>query len=92
MRIEYQGFKNYEMLFSTSLQKQYIEAWKSMDLRADISIEPTIEGALDLARRIGDQVNGMQTLVTGSLHLVGSALSLLQSNTPYIPYTPRNIQ
>lgn len=77
MRIEYPGFKNYKMLFPTNLQKQYILAWKSMDPRANISIEPTIEDAMDLARRIGDQVNGMQTLVTGSLHLVGNALSLL---------------
>ena len=58
-----------------------------MDPGANISIEPTIEGALNLARRVGDQDNGMQALVTGSLHLVGSALSLLQPNTPNIPHT-----
>ena len=30
-----------------------------------------------LAKRIGDQEGGMQTLVTGSLYLVGGALNIL---------------
>ena len=36
-----------------------------------------IEEALSLARKIGEQNHGMQTLITGSLHLVGGALNLL---------------
>lgn len=80
--INVQSLKNDETLFPPSLRNQYIEAWKSIDPSASISFEPTIEGALNLARRVGNQRNGMQTLVTGSLHLVGSALSLLQPNIP----------
>lgn len=51
---------------------------KNIDAKATISLERTIEGALNLARRIGDRDNGMQTLITGSLHLVGGALCLLE--------------
>jgi folylpolyglutamate synthase len=60
----------------------YAGVWEKVDRVAEISFEPTIEGALMLAKRIGEQVNGMQTLVTGSLHLVGNALSLLKPSGP----------
>jgi folylpolyglutamate synthase len=63
-------------------QKIYAEVWKRIDPKAKIAIEPTIEGALKLAKSIGDQGNGMQTLVTGSLHLVGGALCLLEPSSP----------
>ncbi len=69
------------MAFSLDVQKDYAEAWKNIDPNVEISIEPTIEGALNLARRIGHRNNGMQTLVTGSLYLVGGALSLLEPET-----------
>lgn len=62
------------------IQMDYTEVWRKIDPEAEISIEPTIEGALNLARRIGLQHDGMQTLVTGSLHLVGAALHLLESD------------
>ena len=39
--------------------------------------EATIEGALNLAKRISDGDNAMEALVTGSQHLVGGALFLL---------------
>ena len=62
------------------MESEYITAWKSVDSLVDITVEPTIEGALNLACKIGDQGNGMQTLITGSLYLVGGALSILQPN------------
>ncbi|KAL8856796.1 MAG: hypothetical protein Q9178_006633 [Gyalolechia marmorata] len=68
------------------LQKKYIEAYRTIDPDARISIVPTIEGALNLAREIGSRDNGMQTLVTGSLYLLGGALRLLEKNTKEIPY------
>ena len=55
-----------------------MQAWKSVDDHATIHIEPTIEEALHLAKKIGDQNNGMQTLITGSLYLVGGALLFLE--------------
>ena len=68
------------------MESEYTKAWKSVDPLVDIVVEPTIEGALNLARKIGDQGNGMQTLVTGSLYLVGGALSILQPNNQGITY------
>ena len=53
--------------------------WKELDSTATIIIERTIEGALDRAKEIGKTEGGMQTLVTGSLHLVSGALYLLKS-------------
>lgn len=41
-------------------------------------VEPTIEGALELAKKIDDQGNGMQTLIPGSLYPVGGALHFLE--------------
>lgn len=78
--------KTPEQPFSLDLQKDYIEAYRSIDPDARISIEPTIEGALNLAREIGSRDNGMQTLVTGSLYLIGGALRLLEKNTEEMPY------
>ena len=40
----------------------------------------TINNALEVARRIGGLSNGMQALVTRSLHLVGGVLRLLELN------------
>ncbi|MCJ1264916.1 hypothetical protein MMC22_004791 [Lobaria immixta] len=73
-----------QLAFSPELQETYVKAWKSIDPDVGgISIESTIEGTLNLARKLGDQdSNGMQTLITGSLYLVGGALSFLQPNPP----------
>ncbi|KAF3391271.1 hypothetical protein F1880_007783 [Penicillium rolfsii] len=56
----------------------YSEIWKEIHPHAIVSTEPTIEGAIRLAERISVQQGGMQAFVTGSLHLVGGALSLLR--------------
>jgi folylpolyglutamate synthase len=72
--------RNLKNRFSAEVQERYAEAWKKFDPTATISREQTIEGALHLAREIGDQNKGMQALVTGSLHLVSGALYLLESD------------
>jgi folylpolyglutamate synthase len=56
----------------------YAEIWKRAQPDSTISFEPTIQGALEMARKIGKDHGSIQTLVTGSQHLVGPALSLLQ--------------
>jgi len=63
----------------------YTKVWKDFDPKAEVSLERTIEGALKLAREISDRDNGMQTLVTGSLHIVSGALRLLEQDTPNVP-------
>jgi folylpolyglutamate synthase len=56
----------------------YSSLWKEFHPGATVSIEPTIEQAIRLAERISVQHGGMEAFVTGSLHLVGGALSLLR--------------
>ena len=74
--------RNLNNRFSPETQERYAQAWKNMDHRATISRERTIEGALHRAKEIGDQNDGMQTLITGSLHLVSGALYLLEPDHP----------
>ncbi|RPB21264.1 folylpolyglutamate synthase [Terfezia boudieri ATCC MYA-4762] len=56
----------------------YCDIWRKIDPEAVIVSEPAIEGALKFARKIGEEKGGMETLITGSLHLVGGALNILQ--------------
>lgn len=60
------------------IQRQYTQAWREHQPDAKVSVELTVEGALRLARA-ADRGTGIQTLITGSLYLVGSALRLLES-------------
>ncbi len=70
--------RNLKNRFSPEVQERYAKVWKNIDHKAMVSRERTIEGALHRAKEIGDQNDGMQTLVTGSLHLVSGALYLLE--------------
>jgi folylpolyglutamate synthase len=60
----------------------YAEIWKRAQPDSNILFEPTIRGALETARKLSKDYGTMQTLVTGSLFLVGGALSLLQTANP----------
>ncbi|KAH8586475.1 folylpolyglutamate synthase [Bisporella sp. PMI_857] len=71
--------RNLTKSFSAEIQRGYAETWRNLDPKATVLCERTIQDALDRAREIGDQNNGMQALVTGSLHLVSGALCLLES-------------
>jgi folylpolyglutamate synthase len=68
--------------FVPEVQERYAETWKNLDPKARISSERTIEEALDRAREIGNTTNGIQALITGSLHLVSGALCLLEPDGP----------
>lgn len=59
------------------MQERYIAAWKSIFPETETAFESTVEGALNLAKSL-DQGLGTQTLVTGSLYLVGAALRILE--------------
>ncbi|KAF7181984.1 hypothetical protein CNMCM7691_001372 [Aspergillus felis] len=67
---------------SEPLLHLYASVWKELDPQAMVTTTPTIEGALRLAREIGVREDGMQVLVTGSLHMVGGALSVLRPSSP----------
>jgi folylpolyglutamate synthase len=63
-------------------QKAFGETWERFHHSSRISYEPNIQKALDSARKIGTEAKGMQTLVTGSQHLVGAALFSLNNYAP----------
>lgn len=56
----------------------YSSLWKEFHPDATVSTEPTIEQAIRRAEQISHQEGAMEAFVTGSLHLVGGALSLLR--------------
>ena len=66
--------------FPAEVQQQYMHAWREYQPDGQVAVEPTVEGALNLART-ADCGQGVQTLITGSLYLVGSALRLLEPST-----------
>ncbi|KAF2431063.1 putative tetrahydrofolylpolyglutamate synthase [Tothia fuscella] len=63
---------------STALALQEIsEIWLARHPRSKILFATDVPQALALAKEVGEIDGGMQTLVTGSLHLVGAALFCL---------------
>jgi hypothetical protein len=54
--------------------------WKGLHPNSKVFFEPTIRGALQKVKEIGKGHGSVQTLVTGSLYLVGGALSFLESS------------
>ncbi|KAK1777986.1 Mur ligase [Copromyces sp. CBS 386.78] len=63
-------------------QRVFAERWSTLDPSANVMLIPTIEEAINKARNLvedpteGDQK--VQALITGSLHLVGGALGILE--------------
>lgn len=68
---------------SILVRKKYEEIWKKYDPHSKVHMASTIEEALELAQGIGEGNEGMQTFITGSLYLVGIALSLLEKDIIY---------
>lgn len=79
-----------------AVQYRFAEKWASIDPGAEVVVLPAIEGALEYARIVGDaaasaaaddydglgdrQGGKVQVYVTGSLHLVGGALAILEKS------------
>ncbi|KAM0217914.1 hypothetical protein ACHAPA_001214 [Fusarium lateritium] len=64
-----------------TVQQRFAEKWTSLDPNATVKVMPTIEQSIDYARHVGDDLpegETVQALVTGSLHLVGGALGILE--------------
>ncbi|OHE91585.1 folylpolyglutamate synthase [Colletotrichum orchidophilum] len=64
-----------------TVQRQFAERWSKLDPHADVRVIPTIEEALNHVRGVSEGVaegESVQALVTGSLHLVGGALGILE--------------
>jgi folylpolyglutamate synthase len=64
-----------------TVQRQFAEKWKLLDPNASVMVVPTIEEAIGYVRNLGmvlregEKVKGF---ITGSLHLVGGALGILE--------------
>ncbi|KAF2020342.1 folylpolyglutamate synthase [Aaosphaeria arxii CBS 175.79] len=52
----------------------FTKTWKKFHKDSCVQFEPNIQSALASARKLGAKAGGMHALVTGSQHLVGSAL------------------
>lgn len=62
-------------------QKIFAEKWAALDPSAKIMVIPSIEEAINTARNLADSEGSgkkVQALITGSLHLVGGALGILE--------------
>jgi folylpolyglutamate synthase len=60
------------------VQKDLATTWRAVDTRAEVHVLGTIEEAIALARSIaGDEPT--EVLVTGSLHLVGGCIEILEA-------------
>lgn len=60
-----------------TVQKGLATAWQSVDSHAKIHVVSTIEESVDLMRSLG---GATQVLVTGSLHLVGGFLDVVEDD------------
>jgi folylpolyglutamate synthase len=63
-------------------QHTFAEKWSQLDPAAKVTVLPSIEGAINYVRDITKDLDGedqtVQAFITGSLHLVGGALGILE--------------
>ena len=70
------------------VQKAFASVWNEMD-PAKAHVVRTIEDAIQLVEDFAEGLDEMQVFVTGDLHLVGCALSILEGmHTPVSPRSP----
>jgi folylpolyglutamate synthase len=61
-----------------SVQKAFAEAWTKLDSTAEVAALPSIEDALEYVKKLQDPGGMVQIFVTGSTHLIGGMLALLE--------------
>ena len=63
-------------------QHMFAEKWKELDPTAKVTVLPSIEGAInhvrELTKGLDNEEGTVQAFITGSLHLVGGALGILE--------------
>ncbi|KAI1425088.1 tetrahydrofolylpolyglutamate synthase [Xylaria sp. FL1777] len=70
-----------EAVKALTAQRGFAEKWSALDPKANIAVVPTIEDAINHVRGLGASASdeqAVQALITGSLHLVGGALAILE--------------
>lgn len=64
-----------------TVQQKFAEKWTEIDPNATVKVMPTIQQSIGYARHVGEDLpegETVQALITGSLHLVGGALGILE--------------
>jgi folylpolyglutamate synthase len=61
-----------------SVQKAFAELWTRLDSTAEVTILPSIEDTLEYIEKLQDPSGMVQVFVTGSIHLIGGMLALLE--------------
>lgn len=64
-----------------TVQRQFAERWAELDPKAHITVVPSIEETIIKTRELTSSLGEGQTVqafITGSLHLVGGALGILE--------------
>lgn len=64
---------------SLRVQRELAETWSRIDTSADVSVLATIEEAVAAARAVAADGRAVEVLVTGSLHLVGGCIEVLET-------------
>lgn len=70
-----------EAIKKLTVQRQFAEKWSALDPKAQVTVVPSIEETINQARELtGSLKEGekVQAFITGSLHLVGGALGILE--------------
>ena len=60
------------------MQKAFAGIWAELDPSAVIHVLPNVQEAVELAVGLGENYDEAQVFVTGSFHLVGGVLSILE--------------
>ncbi|KAL9046566.1 MAG: hypothetical protein Q9214_000629 [Letrouitia sp. 1 TL-2023] len=69
-----------ENVEALEVQKGLQNAWRELDDQAEVKVEGTIEGAVEWVREVARGTEGeVMALVTGSVHLVGGFLEVLET-------------
>ncbi|CAN8101541.1 unnamed protein product [Discula destructiva] len=70
-----------EAIKKLTVQRQFAERWAALDPKAKVSVVPSIEETIVQARDLTGTLKegeSVQAFITGSLHLVGGALGILE--------------
>ncbi|CAK7262700.1 Folylpolyglutamate synthetase [Sporothrix epigloea] len=72
------------VLKSLALQQELADEWQRINPETKVVLAlPTIEDAIDYVRQIEGGQKNVRTLVTGSFHLIGGALTILEDGEDF---------
>lgn len=66
---------------SLRVQRELAEVWDKIDSDASVSVLSTVEEAVAKARAVASEGREVEVLVTGSLHLVGGCIEVLEGDS-----------